>query len=430
MAGAGHRTDDERRVLAAVDDDWLRHTLHDLVAVPSLPGREEPAQRLVAELLTDLGAQVDVFTLDMAGVAAHPAFSTEYERVAPVGVTGTIGRGDGPTLLLNAHTDVVPAGDAARWRSDPFTPTWRGDRLYGRGAVDMKGGLAAGLTAVKALVDTGVDLPGRVLVDAVVGEEDGGCGTLGSLLHGTTADGAVVLEPTGLVVSPAVAGALTFHVTIPGRAAHGCLREEGVSAIEKLPLVQQALLGLERDRNSRAAEPLFSWLDRPFAICTGRVEGGDWASSEADWCRLEGRFGVAPDEDLEAAQTELESAVAVAAAADPWLATHPPTVRWVGARFLPGRTASDDPLVVAAQAAVGDLCPPSGDRGRGGPDVPLRGQPYGCDMGLLTRVGHIPTVVFGPGDIRQAHAVDEWVDVREVERCARALALLALRYCR
>lgn len=426
MTGAGPSTQ-EQRVLAAIDRDWLQRTLADLVAVPSLPGREEPAQRLVADVLRGLGAEVDVFTLDMATLRGHPAFSTEYTRAAPLGVTGGVGRGDGPTLLLNAHTDVVPTGDPRAWRSDPFTPTWRGDRLYGRGAADMKGGLAAALAAAKAILDAGVDLPGRVLVDAVVGEEDGGCGTLGSLLHGTTADGAVVLEPTGLSVSPAVAGALTFHITIPGLAAHGCLREEGVSAIERLPVVQRALLDLERKRNARAAEPLFDWLDRPFAICTGRVEGGDWASSEADWCRLEGRYGVGPDEDLDAAQAELVDAVAAGAARDEWLAGHPPTVDWVGARFLPGRTDPDDRLVTAAQQAVRDV----EIDGRGSAvDPPLRGQPYGCDMGLLTRVGGIPTVVCGPGDIRQAHAVDEWVDVREVERCARALALLALRFCR
>lgn len=412
----------ERAALAAVDHDFLVSTLADLVAIPSLSAQEEPAQRSVAETLTVAGATVEMFPLDVDALRAHPAFSAEYERPAPSGVRGALGDGrNGRTLVLNGHTDVVPPGNKDEWTYGPFTPTVVDGRLYGRGACDMKGGLVAAMTALKAIHDANVSLGGRLLIDAVVGEEDGGCGTLGSLLHGLSVDGAIVLEPTHLAVSPAVAGALTFHVTIPGQAAHGCLREEGVSAIEKLPVVQDALLDLERRRNERDAEELFAWLDRPFAICAGRVEGGDWASSEADWLRLEGRYGVAPDEDLDDAQAEFETAVARAAAADPWLADHPPTVEWVGAQFMPGRT---DPSSPVAQTLVNAVAATRAEK------PVVRGQPYGCDLGLLSRVGGIPTVVFGPGDIRQAHAVDEWVGLEEVIQAARALTVAAIRFCR
>ena len=350
------RSDAERAALSALDESAVVATLADLVALPSLPAHEQPMQDRMAELLADAGADVDVFPLDVDALRAHPAFSTEHERTAPTGVLGAVGEArGGRTLLLNGHTDVVPPGDPGRWTSPPFTPRMVGRRLHGRGACDMKGGLAAALGAVRALRDADVPLSGRLLVDAVVGEEDGGCGTLGSLLHGTTADAAVVLEPTRLAVSPAVAGALTFRITIPGQAAHGCLREEGVSAIERLPVVHGALLDLERRRNERHPDDLFSWLERPFAICAGRVEGGDWASSEAEWLRLDGRYGVGPDEDLDAARAELEEAVAAAAHADPWLTRHPPTVEWVGAQFLPGRTDRSDPVVGALAEAVGDV---------------------------------------------------------------------------
>src|SRR5205085_7998755 len=197
-------------------------------------------------------------------------------------------------------------------------------QLYGRGACDMKGGLAAGIHALHAIVRSGVDLHGRVAIVPVIGEEDGGCGTLAALDHGIRADACVIAEPTELTVVPATAGALSFRVRVRGLAAHGAIREEGVSAIEQLPTIQHALRTLERTRNERSPDPLFSWLNTPFAICAGRVRGGDWASSEADWLELEGRFGVAPGEDLASARAELEDAIAVAARDDAWLADHPP----------------------------------------------------------------------------------------------------------
>ena len=410
----------ERAALAALDEDFMLRALREMVAVPSLPAREQPAQDLMARLLAEAGARVEQFDLDVDALRAHPSYSTEHPRAAPTGVRGQVGDGDGGRcLVLNGHTDVVPVGNVDDWKHDPFDPVLVGRRLYGRGACDMKGGLAAGLAAVKAIIDADIALSGRVVLDAVVGEEDGGCGTLGSLLHGMAADAAVVMEPTRLAVSPAVAGALTFSIMVRGKAAHGCLREEGVSAVEKLPFVHAALLDLEHRRNSRRAEPLFDWLERPFAICVGRLEAGDWASSEADWLRMEGRYGVAPDESLDDARAELEAAVSVAAGKDPWLADHPPKVAWVGAQFLPGRTDS-------AAAVVGSLIDAVRDTAGHPPKV--HGQPYGCDMGLLTRVGGIPTVVFGPGDIRQAHAVDEWVDIDEVASCARALTVAAIRF--
>lgn len=414
--------DPERRAVAAVDEDFLVAALHELVALPSLPGHEEPAQDYVAATLESLGADVDHFPLDVQALESHPAYSSEFPRRRPTGVVGGVGtdRSAGRTLLVNAHVDVVPEGDPGQWTHEPFVPTVVGRRLYGRGACDTKGGVAAGLAAVKALRDAGIELAGRLLVNTVIGEEDGGSGTLGTLLHGHAADAAVVLEPTGLAVSPAVAGALSFRITVRGRAAHGCLREEGVSAIEKFPQVHRALLELERERNARAAEPLFARLERPFAICTGRLEAGDWASSEADWLQVSGRYGVAPDEDLASARAELERAVREAAASDPWLLDHPPSVEWVGGQFLPARTPVDAPVVEVLRAAASTAV---------GRPVSLEGQPYGCDMGLLVQVGGIPTCVFGPGDIRTAHAVDEWVDLDEVVTCARTLVIAAVRMC-
>ena len=410
---------DEQAVLDAIDVDALVALASELIAIPSVNGDEVTAQHHMIGVLQGIGMDVDTWPIDMDALAGHEAFSAEVEHPDALGVVGSAG-GDGPTLLLNGHIDVVPTGDPADWTSPPFEPSVRDGRLYGRGACDMKGGLAAAVHAVDAVLRAGVDIDGRVLLASVIGEEDGGSGTLATLLHGVTADACIISEPTELAVVPANAGALSFRIRLRGLSAHGAMREEGVSAIERLPIVHRALLDLERTRNSREADPLFSWLKLPFAICAGRVRGGDWPSSEADWLELEGRYGVAPGEDLDAARAELEDAVAAAARTDEWLASHPPTVEWWGGQFLPGRTDADHPIV----STVGDAL-----RDAAGREAAVRGMPYGCDLGLMDRVGGIPTVVFGPGDVRAAHRPDEHVPVDELVACARTLALSIVRFC-
>lgn len=411
-------------VRAAIDAPRLVELTSQLVAVPTLSGDELPGQDLAARLFAEAGLRVETFDADLTRLQQHPAYSAEVERDRIMGVFGHLGAGatradGGGHLLIDGHIDVVPAGDPDDWRSPPFAPEVRDGRLYGRGACDMKGGLAAAIHAVEAIQAAGIQLAGTCTLSSVMGEEDGGSGTLASLLTGIRPDACVIPEPTELAVVPAVAGALSWRITIRGRAAHGCLREEGVSAIELFPPVQQAVLALEEARNRGASDGLFSWLERPFAICGGRIAGGDWPSSEADWLTWEGRYGVAPGEDLDEARAAFEAAVATAADAHPWLAAHPPTVTWWGGQFLPGATDLDDPIVTAVVDAVRDV-----DR-----DPDVRGMPYGCDLGLTLGVGGIPTVVFGPGDIRDAHAVDESVPVAELVTAATVLAGTILRTC-
>lgn len=403
----------------AVDADALVGVATDLIALATLSGEEVPGQRVVAERLADLGLDVETWDIDLAALSQHPAYSAEIDRDTSLGVVGRLGSPGGPTLLVDGHIDVVPTGELALWSSPPFEGQVRDERLYGRGACDMKGGLAAAIHAADAIRRAGIDLAGTLAIASVVGEEDGGCGTLALLEHGVTADACLIPEPTQLTIAPASAGALSWRIRIRGRSAHGALREEGVSAIEKLIPVHEAVLALEERRNRRTATGLFGWLDRPFAICGGRVAGGDWPSSEADWLTWEGRYGVAPGEDLDAARAEFEAAVAAVGEGDAWLSQHPPRVEWWGGTFLPGETPRDDAIVATVTGAVGAL----------GSEPVVRGMPYGCDLGLTVGVGGIPTVVYGPGDVRDAHRPDESVAVEELVAAARTIALTALRFC-
>lgn len=410
----------ERRVVGAVDVDGLVDALCDLISIESTGGRESPAQEHVAGLMREMGMEVDAWELDLDALSRDPAFCVEVERDHAVGIVGRTGAGRGRTLVLNGHVDVVPAGDLERWSSPPWRGTVRDGRVYGRGSADMKGGLCCALFAVRALRDAGVRPLGSVLVQSVVGEEEGGLGTLAAVRRGHTGDAAIVLEPTQLVVAPAQAGAFNFRVTVPGLAAHGALRGEGVSPIEKFLPLYRALQELERRRNARPRHPLFADQELPYALCVGTVHAGIWASTVPETLTFEGRLGIAVDEDPAAARQELAEALAEVARADPWLRDHPPILEWWGGQFAPAVIPADHPIVTV----VSDAC-----RDATGERPPVSGMPYGADMRLLVNEGGTPTILFGPGDVRRAHAPDEFVPIDELAAATRTLALTMLRFC-
>ncbi len=420
------RTDWPARVLAEVDAATraTESRLAALVRVPSIGGTdpEHEIQALLAAELTALGLDVDHWSLPLDELAAAPGFpGVEVSRDEAWGLVGRLpGRGDGATLMLNGHVDVVPVGDPGAWSTpDPFSGRVVSGELHGRGACDMKAGVVAALAAVTAVRRAGVPLRGDLLLACVPAEEDGGLGTFATLARGWTADACVVPEPTSLELVTANAGALTFRLRIHGLATHASRRTEGVSAVEKLVPVLAALQRLEAERNVDV-DPLMARLPLAYPLSLGRVQAGDWASSVPDLLVAEGRLGVALDEPVEQAREALEQAVAGASRADPWLRDHPVTVEWWGGQFASGRLAADSDLATRVAAAHGAVS------GTGAP--PTWGVPYGSDLRLLAGAG-IPTLHYGPGDALLAHGPDERVPLGEVHTAARALALLALDVC-
>ncbi|MEJ7703762.1 MAG: ArgE/DapE family deacylase [Geodermatophilaceae bacterium] len=412
--------DAEARVLDAVDECWTIDRLRDLVAIPSVTGSdaESAAQHYVAGWLTDLGLDVDLWPIDLVALSVDPQWpGQEAARRQAWGLVGSIG-GDGPSLALSGHIDVVPAGDLAQWTSDPFEPTIRDDAVVGRGACDMKGGLVAAVAAVAAIVRSGVPLAGRLAVHSVVSEEDGGLGALATIRRGHVADACVIPEPTDGAVLTASAGALGFRLTVPGRSAHGARRTEGISAFEAFLPVHRALLELERSRNAEP-DPRFAGLVVPYALSIGKVSAGDWASTVPDLLVAEGRYGVQLGEPVSAARAVFEACVAAACARDPWLADHPVRIEWAGGQYASGTLPAGHRLLADVQAAVEDVT---------GAVPPERAGPYGSDLRHYAAAG-VPTVHYGPGDLRWAHAPDERVPIADVVSTARVLALLALRTC-
>ena len=411
----------EQRVLDAVDIEGMLKYLCEIIAVPSYGGMETAAQMNVAAKLGQIGCRVDSWEIDLDELRKHPKFSMSIEREEGMDVVGTMGeeRG-GRNLILNGHIDTVVPGDERNWRHPPLEGTITEGRVYGRGACDMKGGLCCAIFAAKAIRDEGVHLRGKVMIESVFGEEDGGAGTLAAVLRGYTADGAVVMEPSETKIAPAHAGALSFRVTVPGRSAHACVREEGVSSIEKFILLHDALRALEDERNRNVGDPLYSRYGIPYSLNIGTVHGGSWPGSVAENLFFEGRIGVAVGEKVEDARQKFEEAIAEAASADPWLRDHPPEVEWRGYQFDSGRILLDEPIMKTVAGAFADAT---------GRAAQLEGMTYASDMRHLINTGNTPTLIFGPGDVRNAHTPNEYVLVEELVAVTRSLALTILRFC-
>lgn len=202
--------------------------------------------------------------------------------------------------------------------------------------------------------------------------------------------------------------------TVPGRAAHASQRREGVSALDKLFVLVQALEADETRRNAAETDPLMTALGLPYPTIIGIVGGGEWASTVLDRVTADGRYGVRLGQSAADAEVELRAAIAAACAADEFLRDHPATIEIHGGRFGSARVASDHPLPVGLAETVEAVT---------GRRPALLGEPYGADMQMFVNAGGTPCVIFGPGDVKVAHCADEHVPLAEVVDCARVLAV-------
>ena len=401
---------------AAVDGEGTAALLAELVRIPSVTGSEEAVADRVAAALAEIGVPVERIEPDPAAIRADPDWpGEEMPRASLPIVFGRLGKPGGRRLLLVGHLDVVPIGDPGTWTVDPWAGSVRDGMLFGRGACDMKGGVASILAALQALVRSGAAdrLDGEVVAAFVPSEEDGGQGMLAAIRAGVVGDAAVITEPTGLQVVIAHAGAITFRLVVPGRAAHASVRREGISALETTFTIVRALEADEGRRNEAETDPLMTVLGLPYATIIGKIEGGSWASTVLDRVVVEGRYGVRLGQTWRDAEADLRACIEAANAADPFLRDHPATVELTGGRFSSARVAPDHPLPVSVADAAERLL---------GRRPSLIGKPYGADMRLLVNEGATPTVIFGPGDERFAHSADEHVLLDEVVDCARVLA--------
>lgn len=284
----------------------------------------------------------------------------------------------------------------------------------------MKGGLCCALFAAKAIRDAGVTLKGKLMIESVIGEEDGGIGTLAVVVRGYKADAAVIMEPTELMIAPADAGALNFRITVPGLAAHGAVRTEGVNPIDPFITIYQALMRFGTTRNQQAKHPMFEAYPIPYPICIGTLQSGIWASTVPESLTFEGRYGIAEGEDISSARKAFEAVVEAVAQSDEWLRQHPPIVEWWGWTVRTSKHPQRSPDCGngwgGIQRDYGRRTDLSRNAIRGG-YAPI-GQQWGYAY-LDVRAGNV----------RKAHQPDEYVPVSDLEVVVRTLALTALRFC-
>lgn len=399
-----------------IDVAALESDLREIVAYPSVGGSdaEVDVQTWCADKLDEAGLDIDHWQLDLNALRTADDYpGEEVERLEAWGVVGVSGP-DTPALILNGHVDVVPPGDLAFWAdADPYALRERDGKWFGRGTCDMKAGVVAMIAAARAV--RGLDLVRPFAIHTVIGEEDGGLGTFGTLHRGHTGDACVIAEPTNRDIVAANAGSLTFRLQVRGSATHGSMRNTGVSAIEKFQVLHDELRKFEDARNANPPEP---FGPAPWPLSVGIIHAGDWSSTVPDLLVAEGRCGVMPGESFVAAKAAFAQTLARAAAADDWLRENLPELTWPGGHFAPGRLPEGHGLLgeMADAAAVA-----------GAPIPPAIGAPYGSDLRQYAAAG-IPTVQYGPGDVRHAHSVDEHVPIDEVIACARAYAhLIAFR---
>jgi acetylornithine deacetylase len=396
--------------------------LQTLVRFQTLPGHEQEAQHFIAGKLRDLQCHVDILKSDYAELESHPAFSDDGvsfdDRLSVVGTWK--GSGNGKSLILNGHMDVVPVGNLSLWQFPPWEGLVQEGRLHGRGACDMKAGLTAGIFAIQALQQIGFQPAGNVCFESVIGEESGGVGTLTTIMRGFTADAAVIMEPTRLRICPLHSGALSFRLRVSGRAIHASMKQFGVSAIDKFQRVFAALEELDASRHAHYSNPIFEFQHNIAPICVGTITAGDWPSTVPEELVAEGRFGVFPGESTADARNALVRCLDEVVAADEWLSSHPPVLEWFEGQFEPGETNLNEPILAAlseAHAGVLEERPA------------VQGVPYGSDLRLFTLYGKTPCALYGPGDVAFAHTVEEHVELDEVFACTKILARLIIDWC-
>lgn len=400
-------------------DRSLREFVTRLVEFESVTGSEATAQTWIEERMRTAGFEVYTWSGDAERLADHPSFPAHADDIAVAdreSVGGVIEFGDpdaGPTLVLNGHVDVVPVERRA-WSSAPFTATWLddGERLRARGAVDMKAGLGAMMYAALDVRDrvaaASESVDGRVVVESVVDEEAGGIGAAMAAIENPypfDRDAAIVGEPTDLRPYTASEGCLMKRLELTGRSAHAATRWRGESVLPHFIAIFEALHDFEAERARTVSHPLYQRFENPWPINVGTVQAGAWASSVPAELTAEIRIGVAPGESVASVESAVDDRMATVVADRPWLQEHPPVFDRFSVQFEPATIDADEPVVTALQSAM---------TANGLEETAPLGATYGADSRHYIAAG-IPTVLFGPGSIEQAHFPDETVDWSAVQ---------------
>jgi acetylornithine deacetylase len=413
----------EEKILQAVEalsGDMVGFTTR-LVAQPSTLGNEATALKVMEDELRLLGYAPKKVEVDPEALAGHPGFAPvpwSYEgRYNVVAIRPADGEG-GRSALFNGHLDVVSPEPLSRWDRDPFEPVVEGGWIYGRGAGDMKAGVAAMTYALKAVETAGFGLNAPVTLEGVIEEECSGNGALACLAAGYDAEAVLIPEPFGATTLTSQVGVCWFKVSLGGVPKHVLDTHGGVNAIEKCFVLIQALRKMEAELNAKP-HPAFTRDPHPANFNIGKISGGDWPSTVPAMAEFHGRQGFTPGTSFEAIRDLITRTIAGAAAADDWLKENPPKVEFYGFRSLGHQISAGLPLFKVLSGCEEDLS---------GSPAPTFESTATTDLRSFVQYGKGQATCFGP-EAENIHAENERVNIESVIHTAKAYALFLARWC-
>lgn len=412
-------------ILRAVDagfDEQLAYT-QKLVGFASQRGEEFVIQDFIHGDLRARGFRMDRFDMDEAALTAHEGgapFSASHSR-APIVVGIHHPRQEtGRSLILQHHLDVVPVGPRDMWEHDPYGGTIVGNRMYGRGAGDMKAGAAANVFAFEALRRAGVQPAATLYLQSVVEEESTGNGALQTFLRGYTADAVLIPEPEENMLVRTCAGVLWFEVEVRGLPVHVREMGEGANAIDAAYRVIGALREVEARWNGEKADHRgYEDEEKPINMNIGIIEGGDWGSSVPAWCRFQVRVSIYPGQKAQDKLREITDHVAAFARGDGFLAQNPPRITQNGFNaegyYLEPGSEAETALARAHASVFG---------------APLQSMttPAYLDARVYALYNQVPTLCYGPIS-RNIHGFDEYVDLDSLRSITKSMALFIADWC-
>lgn len=416
---------DERRIVAtalALQEQAVR-LLVDLVKEPSLLGQEAGAQQVVKRAFDDLGIAVREFEIDEKRLRQHPGYSpsiVSYDgRRNVVGTHTPTGPATGKSLIFNGHIDVVPVGATALWKHPPFSAHIDGDRLYGRGAADMKAGIVAYIMAFKALRELGLEPAAQVHLQSVVEEECTGNGALACLVEGYRADAAVITEPIGGMLTCQM-GVMWFAIEVLGKPVHASVAHTGVGAIDFALHLFGALKALERQWNEpKSRHGYYLKHDHPVNFNLGKINGGEWASSVPTHCRCDIRIGFYPDMTAAQAKAEVERVLAAAYAAHPARESLSYRIIYEGFQAEGCIVDENEPVLKTLAGTYRDVV---------GKELAAEAFTGTTDIKFFNVYGSIPATCHGPTG-SSIHGIDEWVSIESMMQATAVLAVFMARWC-
>jgi acetylornithine deacetylase len=410
--------------------DRLVEIIRDLVRIPSENkpprGTERECQEYTAGFLRAVGLQPDVYELsEVDGLLDHPLYwpGNNYANRPNVGARRK-GANGGRSLVLSGHIDTVPCG-TLEWTRDPFGGQVEGNRLYGRGSNDMKGGVGINLFIMEALAKMGVTLGGDLVFESIVDEEFGGVnGTLAGRLRGFNGDAAVITEPTFLRICAGHRGGRTVHITLraPGGILSGGEFPSGV--MQQLTCFLNAVKDFAQHRRNTAPQhELFASSIDPVPVSITKVFTSPWGTDEPitvpETCKLEMYWQLMPGESQEAVDQEFFNWLDRMVAGAPELFPSRPKVTFP-IRWLPGSAISQsEPVVTELAACAGKVL---------GCEPPIGAEDGPCDMFVFSQGFGIPAVLWGPSG-GNTHGADEYLEIDSALIAAKSLLLFVCDWC-